>query len=159
MTSLFQAVGECRVDMAAGPDAVPGVAPGTAPGAVPGAFAAAFVFPSEFLGFAGHFPGRPVLPGIAQIMAVVHACGDGAPPVLRGIKTCKFLRPVIPGERVAIQGVKKSEGPAATVTAAMAVDGVPCASMTLSVAQSAALPMALSMALSMDGPGDEGAEP
>jgi 3-hydroxyacyl-[acyl-carrier-protein] dehydratase len=71
-----------------------------APEPAPGGYAAEFVFPPDFIGFAGHFPGNPVLPGIAQIMAVLHACGPGLR--LRAVKNCKFLRPVVPGERLSV---------------------------------------------------------
>jgi 3-hydroxyacyl-[acyl-carrier-protein] dehydratase len=121
MSSLFQAVRDCRLP---------------SPGAeCSGECAAVFLFPPEFPGFAGHFPGNPVLPGIAQIMAVLHACGPGAPPALRGIKTCKFLRPVRPGELVAVQGRRKGEGESASVAATLHIDNVLCASMTLFLAE------------------------
>lgn len=119
MNSLFQAVGDCRAQ--------------TSPETIPGAFEAVFVFPQEFLGFAGHFPDNPILPGIAQIMTVLHACGGGLPPSLRGIKTCKFLRPVLPGEPVVVRGEKKTDAGKVTVTATLSVKDVPCASMTLFV--------------------------
>jgi 3-hydroxyacyl-[acyl-carrier-protein] dehydratase len=32
---------------------------------------ARFVFRSDFTGFKGHFPGRPVLPGVCKIQAVI----------------------------------------------------------------------------------------
>ena len=35
-----------------------------------GKITARFIFPPEFIGFKGHFPDRPVLPGVCSIQAV-----------------------------------------------------------------------------------------
>lgn len=45
--------------------------------------------------FAGHFPGHPVLPGIAHLAFVARALGDGP---LAEILLLKLRRPVIPGD-------------------------------------------------------------
>lgn len=119
MQSLFQAVGECRES--------------TPPGATPGEFAAVFLFPPEFRGFAGHFPGNPVVPGIAQIMAVLHAFAEEAPPSLRAVTSCKFLRPVGPGERVAVAGKTAETAEGVRITATVRAGDALCAAMTLVV--------------------------
>lgn len=36
-----------------------------------GRVAARFLFPASFTGFKGHFPGKPILPGICEIQAVI----------------------------------------------------------------------------------------
>lgn len=118
MKSLFSAVAACRV---AGPLE-----------AASGECEAAFLFPPSFPGFAGHFPGKPVLPGIAQIMAVVHVCGLPAPAAMRSIKTCKFLRPVFPDERIDMTVSRSgTEDGGIKARAALRVGGELCASMTL----------------------------
>jgi 3-hydroxyacyl-[acyl-carrier-protein] dehydratase len=119
VNSLFRAVGEC---LEKAPEET-----------ASGEFEAGFVFPPAFPGFAGHFPGKPVLPGIAQIMAVIHACGVGTPPALRAVKSCKFLRPVAPGERIAVKGKKTGDGDGMRVTATLQAGEALCASMTLLV--------------------------
>lgn len=118
MKSLFSAVAACCV-------AEPLVAGS-------GECEAAFLFPPSFPGFAGHFPGKPVLPGIAQIMAVVHVCGLSAPAAMRFIKTCKFLRPVFPGERIDMTVSRSgTEDGGIKARATLRVGGELCASMTL----------------------------
>lgn len=93
---------------------------------------AAFCFASDSVAFAGHFPGRPVLPGIAQIMAVALVAGKGAPPPVQSIKRCKFMRPVLPEEPLAVIVDCAPDGDGGvTAKAGLSVRGEPCAAMTL----------------------------
>lgn len=48
--------------------------------------------------FAGHFPGRPVLPGVCQFELVRHLVQKraGRPLNARSVRELKFLSPVIP---------------------------------------------------------------
>lgn len=56
--------------------------------------------------FAGHFPGRPMVPGVLLLDAALHAAtqahmraGNGQDHTLRcQIASAKFLSPVLPGE-------------------------------------------------------------
>lgn len=60
--------------------------------------------------FAGHFPGRPMVPGVLLLDAALHAAtqarmsaGDGQGHALRcQIASAKFLSPVLPGETLTI---------------------------------------------------------
>ncbi len=45
--------------------------------------------------FAGHFPGHPILPGIAHLALVAEALGH---PPLSEVKTLKLRKPVAPGD-------------------------------------------------------------
>jgi len=79
--------------------------------------------------FAGHFPGRPMLPGVALLAEVLEAAS--ADPALAGaigaspqISVVKFLAPVLPGalleitfqisERAVAFSVSDRDRPAAT---------------------------------------------
>lgn len=61
-----------------------------------------FVFPPELEIFAGHFPGRPIVPGILELEMVRAAMErfTGLPLRLLSVEKAKFLREVKPGERL-----------------------------------------------------------
>jgi len=69
-----------------------------------GTTAAAFVFPADFTGFQGHFPGRPVLPGVCLVQAVLALLGrsNSRPVLLREIVAAKFFSTVGPGDTVRV---------------------------------------------------------
>ena len=56
--------------------------------------------------FEGHFPGRPILPGIALLAIVLEtlARDAGRPAALRAIPFVRLRRPVVPGDVLAIGG-------------------------------------------------------
>ncbi len=65
---------------------------------------AGFLFPSGFIGFKGHFPGRPVLPGVCKIQAVIamlelwhqkNIC-------IKEISTAKFFSPVFDNQEIIV---------------------------------------------------------
>ena len=65
-------------------------------------------YPPEHPAFAGHFPGRPIVPGVLLLDAALHALGaDGA--VCR-IANAKFLQPVEPGAALRLQAVPAGAG-------------------------------------------------
>jgi 3-hydroxymyristoyl/3-hydroxydecanoyl-(acyl carrier protein) dehydratase len=101
----------------------------------PGHLTGLFRFPGSSGVFSGHFPGKPILPGIAQILAALLVAGRGTVPPLRRIKRCKFTRAVLPDEDVSVNvrltGGEQDQSP---VTAELYVGEVKCASMSLFVA-------------------------
>jgi 3-hydroxymyristoyl/3-hydroxydecanoyl-(acyl carrier protein) dehydratase len=69
-----------------------------------------FRFPASDPTFAGHFPLRPLLPGIFQleITRVAAELALNSPFDIREITKAKFLRPIIPEETVRVE-LKLSE--------------------------------------------------
>ena len=73
-----------------------------------GNITARFIFPQDFSGFKGHFPGRPVLPGVCKIQAVMvmlekwhkkNVC-------LTEISMAKFFAPVCDNQEIIISSGK-----------------------------------------------------
>jgi 3-hydroxyacyl-[acyl-carrier-protein] dehydratase len=61
--------------------------------------------------FAGHFPGRPLVPGVILTEAMAQTAGlaagqPGRAFHLTAIKMMKFLRPVLPGQRIVFAAQK-----------------------------------------------------
>ena len=65
---------------------------------------ATFLFPKDFIGFQGHFPDEPILPGVCEIQAVLVLLSSwkSKQVLLRTIKSAKFLAPIGSGEETVI---------------------------------------------------------
>lgn len=92
----------------------------------------------------GHFPTRPILPGIFLIEAVAQTAGvmlgtvaslePGATPLLAAVNRFKFLKPVLPGQDLRIVTTKLTEaGKMACVEGKVTVNGVTVAVGELTV--------------------------
>jgi 3-hydroxymyristoyl/3-hydroxydecanoyl-(acyl carrier protein) dehydratase len=79
-----------------------GLSPVTGSGA--DGFSARIVFPTEFVGFKGHFPGRPVLPGVCLIQTALVALSRvlDKPVELKRLVSAKWMAPVLPGEEIVL---------------------------------------------------------
>jgi 3-hydroxymyristoyl/3-hydroxydecanoyl-(acyl carrier protein) dehydratase len=55
--------------------------------------------------FAGHFPGHPILPGVAQLALVTRALHDWRGPgmAVSGVRSLKLRRPVGPGDTLTVR--------------------------------------------------------
>jgi len=67
-----------------------------------GSFSSEFCFPETFVGFDGHFSGRPVLPGVCLVQAVLVAAEQalGKKLELAEIVLTKFFAVVLPDEKL-----------------------------------------------------------
>src|ERR1700679_1976153 len=85
--------------------------------------------------FSGHFPGRPLLPGVLMIeavgqtaavmMAAAAAEGTIGNALLASVNRFKFLKPVTPGQDVRIETTKLTEvGSMTYIGGNVFVDGV-----------------------------------
>jgi 3-hydroxyacyl-[acyl-carrier-protein] dehydratase len=63
-----------------------------------------YVFSADFPGFSGHFPGRPILPAVLQIMAAnqLVEAATGQRLLSAAIERAKFVQPIVPGAVVEI---------------------------------------------------------
>lgn len=63
-----------------------------------------YVFNADFPGFSGHFPGRPILPAVLQVMAAnqLVEAATGRLLLSTAIERAKFVLPIVPGALVEI---------------------------------------------------------
>ena len=69
-----------------------------------GSFRQRYVLSADFPGFSGHFPGRPILPAVLQIMAatLLVEAATGQHLMTAAIERAKFVLPIVPGAVVEI---------------------------------------------------------
>jgi len=58
--------------------------------------------PSDHPAFAGHFPGRPIVPGVVLLDHAQHAIEAAEGVRMAGVAVAKFLSPVGPGEALSV---------------------------------------------------------
>jgi len=108
----------------------------------------------DFVGFQGHFPGRPILPAFVQLLMGECAVRmhRGRVGSLRRVERGKFLRPIQPNEPVTVcwQEQAREGPPNATHRVREPDDGLRC-SFTLRVAGEKAAVFALEFASEESG--------
>jgi 3-hydroxyacyl-[acyl-carrier-protein] dehydratase len=93
--------------------------------------------------FTGHFPGRPIMPGVLMVEALAQTAGiavltldeyRGKLGLFAGIDECRFRRLVVPGDALRLEvTVEKLRGMFGRVRAAASVDGEPAVEAVLSI--------------------------
>jgi 3-hydroxymyristoyl/3-hydroxydecanoyl-(acyl carrier protein) dehydratase len=63
-----------------------------------------FIIPANHPSLAGHFPGRPIVPGVVVLDRMIDAIEavHGPLPALR-LPQVKFLKPLLPGQPASVQ--------------------------------------------------------
>jgi 3-hydroxyacyl-[acyl-carrier-protein] dehydratase len=104
---------------------------------------AVVVLDPDFAGFAGHFPGEPVLPAMCQVDLALRAASQalGAPLDLVAVDRARFSRKVAPNEELRIRlAFKPSADGVTTIAADHSVGGEPAAELRLRVTRRTAAP-------------------
>ena len=93
--------------------------------------------------FTGHFPGRPIMPGVLMVEALAQAAGvavlalpeyRGKFALFAGIDECRFRRPVVPGDTLELNvTIEKLRGMFGRARGVASVDGEVAAEATLSI--------------------------
>jgi 3-hydroxyacyl-[acyl-carrier-protein] dehydratase len=93
--------------------------------------------------FTGHFPGRPIMPGVLMVEALAQTAGiavltleeyRGKIGLFAGIDECRFRRLVAPGDTLRLEvTVEKLRGMFGRVKAVATVDGEVAVEATLSI--------------------------
>jgi len=93
--------------------------------------------------FTGHFPGRPIMPGVLMVEALAQTAGvavlaleehRGKLGLFAGIDDCRFKRMVLPGDTLRLEViVEKLRGMFGRVRAVATVDGETAVEATLSI--------------------------
>ena len=102
-----------------------------------GTLTARFVFPADFLGFRGHFPGRPVLPAVCEIQGAVAMleAWKKKEVVLKEIILAKFSTPVTCDEELVYAcSMAADDRDGTVVKATLAKDGRRVARFKLRIA-------------------------
>jgi len=96
---------------------------------------AEFLFPAAFIGFQGHFPGKPILPGACQLQSVLTTIekGAGKAVVLKEVDRAKFVTPIFPDEPVTCTVEEVSAAGDATFKACISKGGERVMEMKLRV--------------------------
>jgi 3-hydroxymyristoyl/3-hydroxydecanoyl-(acyl carrier protein) dehydratase len=59
--------------------------------------------PADHPSFAGHFPGRPLVPGVLLLQLAQRAIEAALGAPVQGLTATKFLSPVLPGQSLLLE--------------------------------------------------------
>jgi len=98
-----------------------------------------FRFPADDPTFAGHFPGRPLLPGVFEL-EMARAAAEwvlACPLEVREISRAKWTRPILPAETVRLELRWKEEGALIRAHARLSVEGQVAGDVRMELCRSA----------------------
>lgn len=80
---------------------------------VDGMITAQVEVPADAVWFDGHFPGEPILPGVAQLAMVVHILGEAQDKTLaaNNVRRVRFKQAIKPAERITVEITPKENKP------------------------------------------------
>ena len=83
---------------------------------------AALCVPADHPALPGHFPGRPVVPGVVILDEVIRAAEQcsGTPLQVAGLPSAKFLSPLLPGVAAVVEFTRRGTAWSFTVTSGTA---------------------------------------
>ncbi|ALC16007.1 3-hydroxymyristoyl/3-hydroxydecanoyl-(acyl carrier protein) dehydratase [Desulfuromonas soudanensis] len=101
-----------------------------------------YSFPADFPGFAGHFPGAPIVPAVVQIRTVqaLFEMDGGRSTTLLGVENAKFLLQLQPEEEIEVSCRERSGGLEPVVEGKLKVQGALAASFVLRLAAAGETP-------------------
>ncbi len=96
-----------------------------------------FCFAEDFIGFAGHFPGYPILPAILQTLLAQLVAEQlvGEPLEFLAMERAKFSRQVRPGDELCVKVVFRERGEQLRCAVELSCGAEVAASFTLSLGQ------------------------
>ena len=98
-----------------------------------GAVSGEFCFSEEFVGFAGHFPGYPLVPGVVQLLLAQTLIEERCGAVLRltEVGNAKFFEQLRPGTEISVVCRERRPLPAAQLDVKLSAGGRPAAAFSL----------------------------
>ena len=99
------------------------------------------IFPPEFAGFSGHFPGNPIFPAFVQILAASVLVEEalGRPLTLISVERAKFMTVVGPDQEVTIRCRIRETADSVTCDARLTVADAVASTMILMFQRSDAI--------------------
>lgn len=94
-----------------------------------------YIFPSDFLGFQGHFPENPILPAVIQIMMAREAVAEQMGQEFDVIKLsrAKYMKVITPGIPVTVIWTIKEQPDSITCNCILETEGSPASKLILTL--------------------------
>lgn len=92
-----------------------------------------YIFPSDFLGFQGHFPENPILPAVVQVMMAREAVTEqiGQEYDVIKLSRAKYMKVITPGIPVTVIWTIKEQPDSITCNCILETEGSPASKLIL----------------------------